>query len=95
MKTPSVGDTVKVKQEKLDEITSDYVRNHVNMEGVVIKNWCSGWFTVKFDFEWEHGFYGHELEVVKKAECKCIACEEKRAKLLEMARDIQQEVEYD
>lgn len=94
MKTPSIGDRVRVKKEKLNEITSDYVRGHVSGEGTVVENFNSGWFTVEFDsFKWRHGFYGDELEVIAKKQCECIACEEKRAKELEMARDIQIEMQ--
>ena len=96
MKTPSIGDRVKVTKEKLDSITSDYVRGHVSGEATVVENFCGGWFTVEFDdFKWRHGFYGDELEVIAKKQCECIACEEKRAKQLEHVRDAQKEVEYD
>lgn len=63
----NIGTRVRVKKEKLDSIVSEYVRGHVSGEGTIVRNWNSGWFTVRFDdFSWEHGFYGNELEVVKE-----------------------------
>jgi len=97
MKTPSIGDRVKVSKEKLDAITSDYVRGHVSGEGTVVENFSSGWFTVEFDdFKWRHGFYGDELEIIAtKMELDEMVREEKLAKQIEMANDMQSEVEYD
>lgn len=75
MKTPSINDRVRVKQEVLDGIANSYVRQHVSGEGAIVRDYHSGFFKVEFDdFKWQHGFYGWELEVIEKAKCNCSHC---------------------
>lgn len=68
---PSHGDAVRVTKEKLDEFVNLDLKEKCSGVGRVTKNWDSGWFTVEFKQEKgfciEHGFYGSDLRVVKKA----------------------------
>lgn len=87
----SYGDKVRVQQWKLDSMANLEIMHQFSGVGTVVKNHHDGLFTVRMPNRLDHLFYANELEVVKKHECQCLACEEKRAKEIEMAQDILRE----
>jgi len=74
----NIGDRVVVKTDVIREIKNPTVRGLVAGSGVITRNFNSGYFMVKFTDEMyaggEHGFYGEDLIVVKKADCDCKPC---------------------
>lgn len=71
----NIGDTVVVKTEVLQGIVNPAMKADVAGSGIIVRNFDSGYFMVKFTptqfWGGEHGFYGSDLIVVKKAQCQC------------------------
>ena len=66
-----VGDKVVLKTEKIREIKDPYVRSMYAGEGIITHNFCSGYFSVRFENKktgdcLNGGAYGSDLIVVAK-----------------------------
>lgn len=75
----NVGDTVVLKTEKVKEIKDPGVRAIYAGEGVITRDFSSGYYMVRFTNlrtgeSLAGGAYGDDLVVVKKAECFCNSC---------------------